>query len=273
MIYVLGMSHAVNAVRAMDSQFSLSFQNWNLKKSESIWLDLNLGSQAPANVAGKAFFIAPVMGWQAQIQHTVTGEQLAASPEYWQLLDGIQPNGENDVVFSFLGGNEYSVLSLIDHPSPYDFYLPDDDRYGMLIGRQPVPLETMQTLLNTMIHGSVAMLTAIRYKLPGWKVVHVMPPPPIASEAQIRRATEDYFRDALAKFGITPLPVRMKVYHLYCQLMQAALDKLNIQTIYPPSMARDEFDALKEEYAFGCTHANEAYGSLVAQQIFEFVKA
>jgi hypothetical protein len=272
MVHILGMSHAISVVRALDSSFAHSHQNWNEVQANADWSDLNVGHGVLPDGTAKAFLISPAMGWQAQLQKNQDGEQLSASPGYWQLLNSIQSSRGSNVLFSFLGGNDHSVLSLIEHPVPYDFYLPGDGRYPMLMGRQPVPLLTIQTLIGNMIKGTVAMLTAIRYTLPNWRVVHAMPPPPIASEEQIHRVTEEYFRTALAQYGVTPISIRMKVYVVYCQLMQEALSKLDIQTLYPPIDAQDAGGALIENYALGCTHGNDAYGALVACQINQYLR-
>ena len=88
------------------------------------------------------------------------------------------------------------------------------------------------------------------------------------SAERIHRDLEEFFVNRIHQ-GVSPLSVRMKVYHAYCQLLQTECDKLHIATLAPPQEALNDVGALQDAYALGCTHANERYGKLVAQQLLQ----
>jgi hypothetical protein len=260
----LGMSHAISVLRAWDANFSASHQNWNSGTAHQGWESIQgLSAQEPS----LAFLIAPYMGWSAQLQKSPQGDTLAANPEFWDLLDQLSAYTGPKVMVSMLGGNEYSVLSLVEHPRPFDFEWPGDARYPLIPGRQVIALQTVERLLERQSVGTLAMLTALRYKLPDWQIMHVMPPPPIASETHIRRETEEYFRQTLQVYGIAPLSLRMKFYKAYCQWLERAMQPLNISALQAPPEALEDSGATSEAFALGCTHANDRYGALVTAQI------
>jgi hypothetical protein len=136
----------------------------------------------------------------------------------------------------------------------------------MLPGRQPIALAIIEKLLEARMNNTVALVTAIRLKHPQLRILHVFPPPPISSQEQILSKPE-IFQAQFAARGIAPLSVRVKTYRVYCRLLAQALDKLGIDHIPHPQGVTDAVGGLRDAYALGCTHGNEAYGHLVAQQL------
>lgn len=268
MLRILGMSHAISMLRALGTDGGIRHDNWNVALESPQWHRSPLPAQwaqLPFDALG-IFLIRPAMNWQASLTRGNNGDVLAAHPGYWTLLETMGPQGADDALVSFIGGNDHSVMSLVEVADPYDFRLPGDDSQSLLPGRQPVELKYVAAQLEQRMNPTVAQLTALRYKHPALRIWHVTPPPPIASEQQILREPE-IFRNVIDRYGITPLTVRMKVYRLYCRLLSAHLARLSISALEPPAAASDAAGALREEFAFGCTHGNEAYGALVADQL------
>lgn len=106
----------------------------------------------------------------------------------------------------------------------------------------------------------------MRNKLPHLRIVHVMPPPPIESEAHIRNAPE-VFRERIEQDGVTPLSIRVKYYRLAEHVLEQALQPYRITLLRCPPEAAAPGGAIRDDYAFGATHGNEAYGALVLQQM------
>ena len=271
MLRILGMSHAISVLRAIGADAGISHHNWNVELEHPQWLRQAL-PQAFHDLgfdALEVFLIRPTMNWQARLDRNDSGgEVLAAHPGLWTLLEALttMPADGSQALISFLGGNDHSVMSLVDSGEPYDFALPGAERFPLVFGRQPIDVKFVASELDRRMNPTLAMLTAVRFKQPNLRILHVMPPPPIGSEHQIYREPE-VFREVLDRYGVTPLSVRMKVYLLYCRQLEVVLKRLNIEAIHPPVAATDEAGALKEEFAFGCTHGNETYGKLVAAQL------
>lgn len=262
MLYVLGMSHAISVLRALDPGVSASHSNYGPATRESAtWQDRPVPAVFDAAVQGgmKVFLLS---SWNASLKDGV----IAATDRYWELLDTIPKEGESNRVISFMGGNEHSVLSIVEHAQPYDFYTQEYTEQPMLAGRQPIALRIVEQLLEVRMNNTVALLTALRYTHPGLRVLHVMPPPPISSEAQMLKQPE-IFRELFATHGIAPISVRVKTYRVYCRLLAQTLGRLGIDCLPHPAGVTDSSGGLREEFALACTHGNEAYGHLVAQQL------
>ena len=88
--------------------------------------------------------------------------------------------------------------------------------------RQIVPLEVVRRELRERTEGLVGSCTALASLLPHSEVVQVMPPPPIADEAQIRRRPE-VFVQVVEQFGVAPAALRRKIYEIYEETLRDAL--------------------------------------------------
>lgn len=262
MLYVLGMSHAISVLRAMDAGGTASHSNYGPTTVEGATWQQRPVPPVLQEVVQGGMDVFLLSSWSASLKDGV----LAATDRYWALLDTIPRDGEPRRLVSFIGGNEHSVLSIVEHPQPYDFYTPECAELAMIPGRQPIALHTIEKLLETRMNSTVALLTALRLKQPDLRILHVMPPPPIASEAQMLSQPE-IFRELFAARGIAPLSVRVKTYRVYCRLLAQTLGSLGIDHIAHPEDVTDAVGGLRDEFALACTHGNEAYGHLVAQQL------
>jgi hypothetical protein len=264
MTYLLGMSHAISVLRALTPDADVSHQSWAGRVTQP-------GFRAVDTPAGefRVHLIPPSADWRAVIQETDGKRTVAASPGFIELLStmDVAPDGNTRLV-SFLGGNEHSVLSLLGHPQPYDFVWPAGSDAPLLPGHQPLALAVVQAPLAAMLQQTVAQLAMIRIRHPALRIVHVLPPPPHANEASMR-ASPEVFGGLMDSHGIMPLGIRLKYYGLACELLRAQLAPLNISCLAAPAAACSEDGALLDGYTLGCTHGNEAYGALVAQQLRE----
>lgn len=258
---ILGMSHAISVLRALAPEANVSHDSWATRAQEA-------GFQ-PVGVLGavelRAHLIPPRVDCRALIQ-TVDGRPtVAASPAFIEIVDGIDPQG---VLLSFLGGNEHSVLSLLNPAAPFDFVWPAGSEVALLPGHQPVSVAVVEAQLLGAIQQTLAQLTMIRVRHPALRIVHVAPPPPQANEARMRD-TPEVFGDLIARHGLMPISIRLKYYGLYLDLLRRHLAPLRIECLGPPPASLDDQGALQDALTLGCTHGNEAYGALVLQQLRE----
>jgi len=182
---------------------------------------------------------------------------------YRDLLAGEPP----ELLVSTLGGNEHSIFSLYEHPVPFDVLAGADDPGvgGDGPPRQIVPLEVVRRELRDRAEGLVRSCAALAALLPTTEVVQVMPPPPIADEAQIRRRPE-VFVQVVEQFGVAPAPLRRKIYEIHEATLRDALSGVGVRLLSAPSDACDD-GYLAEPYWREATHANTAYGRLVLEQL------
>lgn len=261
--YLLGMSHAISVLRALAPGTGISHNSWSGHAA-----DPGFAAVDAAGLPGlRVHLIPPNSGWRAVIQNNNGQRTVAASPGFIELLDHIDATApEGDRLLSFLGGNEHSSLSLLAHPQPYDFVWPRDSDAPLHEGHQPLSIAVIEAQLLGVLQQTLAQLTMIRIRHPKLPIVHVLPPPPHANEDRMR-ASPEVFGQLLSTQGVTPLGIRMKYYGLYGELLRSQLAPLGITCLDAPAAARNANGALRDDLTQGCTHGNEAYGALVAEQL------
>ena len=268
MIYILGMSHAINVLKAA-SRVPLTFthENWSEMASASQFFDIEA---KPGLIVGdtlKAFLVHPSLGWgmMAKLNTLPDGQrQVIAVDGFIGLLRSIESAQENNCLFSMVLGNEHSHL--VQHAVPYDFYLPWNQNLELLPDTQPVAYEIIRRQMEQALSYQIACVAIMRTLLPNLRLVHVLPPPPIESEIQLLK-TPEIFGEQLTRFGITPFSIRLKYYLLAVDILRQALNPFGVELLEAPPEAVSANGGLKDEYVYGATHANEAYGELVIKQM------
>jgi len=267
MIYLIGMSHAIAPLRVACEAYAMTAAQWDAHAAAERFAELPLKPGALPAPMVRALVAGE--GWH-RLAHTSSlggAEQIAVLPPFLRLLQSIGAGQPGDVLISMIGGNEHTQ-SLVQHPQPYDFDLPSRRELGMLPGRQPVPLAAVKAQLAEAMNPTLSALAVLRRVLPGMRLIHVAPPPPIGSEATILAAPE-IFEAELRRFGISPLNLRLKYYSLFHELLRPVLDGYDIELLPPPAAALRPDGALADGFTHGCTHGNLAYGELVLQQLRE----
>ena len=273
MIYVIGMSHAINVLKAAAaSDFALTHENWSTLQSGERFFALPVKPGLASDDRLQAFIVSSATQWGSVAQLRTKedgGRQVVAVDGYIRLLDSIAGVGAGDTIFSFLHGNEHSILSLVQHAVPYDFHLPWEAQSALAEGAQPLPFETVRRQMEEALNPAIACLAMMRSKLPGVRIAHLMAPPPIESEAHIRQAPE-VFREKIEKTGVTPLSIRLKYYRLAERMLGESLKAFGIALLTSPAAAASPSGAIRDDFAYGATHGNDAYGRLVLDQMRAF---
>ena len=274
MIYVFGMSHAINVLKAISKEpLSFTHENWSALTEAGQFFDIEAKPELISGEAIKAFIASPGIGWGlvAELRTLPDGQKvLAAVDGYINLLHTLDMVQDGNVLFSFIHGNEHSLLA--QHAVPYDFHLPWQDGADLLPRTQPVPYEVIRCQMERALNNTIACLAMMRIHLPRMRLVHVLPPPPVGSRESILKTPEG-FREKLEQFGISPISLRVKYYLLVINILRHELKPSNIEFLESPPEAVSEIGALKDEYAYAATHANEAYGELVAKQMQALVSS
>lgn len=258
---LIGMSHAISVLRALAPDAGVSHDSWATRAGQP-------GFQPVGELGGielRAHLIPPQVDCRAVIQSVDGRPTVAASPALLEIVNAVDADA---LLLSFLGGNEHSVLSLLNPAAPFDFVWPADSQAPLLPGHQPVSVAFVEAQLLGAMQQTLAQLTLLRVRHPALRIVHVAPPPPQANEARMRD-TPEVFGDLIARHGLMPLAIRLKYYSLYIELLRRHLAPLRIECLGPPPASLDAQGALQDALTLGCTHGNEAYGALVLQQLRE----
>lgn len=181
---------------------------------------------------------------------------------------------EDDLVVSLIGGNQHSMISLIQHDSPFDVFEPFEDISNLIPSAEIVP----RAGLLSFFYRGLRANDARRIKEIGargkHRTIHLAAPPPKADTAHIMRRFEAEFEArGLREKGISPARLRAKIWRLQNEALAAILAEDDIDLLMPPdgTMTTDGF-LLPEYYAADATHANAIYGAHIIEQVLRFSK-
>jgi hypothetical protein len=183
--------------------------------------------------------------------------------EFLKLVQGLAPE---DIVLSMIGGNQHAVLSMIQHPRPFDFFTPD--REAAAPGVEAIPYRALEDVFAKGLRGGDGKSLEALRKSTLARVVHVIPPPPKADNAFIQRYHESHFARDLPNLGVSPPELRLKFWRLQTKVLEEICAELGIEVMMPPPRTVDEQGYLRPEfYAQDATHGNWAYGERVLREI------
>lgn len=172
---------------------------------------------------------------------------------------------EDDLLVSTTGGNQHQVFGLIQHPVAFDFHEPNH----FSVMHEVIPYNALWDVFEMGIRGKDGELLRRLRRAAKCRFWHLAPPPPKESEAHILQRFETHFANqGIADKGITPSLIRLKLWMLQCRVLERVCSELDIGLLPPPQQGQTPEGFLAHEfYANDATHANEAYGELVLQQL------
>jgi hypothetical protein len=174
-----------------------------------------------------------------------------------------------DLYISLLGGNDHAVLSMLNHPRPYDFVLPAAPALPLTPGAEIVPARMALESLHNRLLPHFELLALYRQAAPG-PMLHIESPPPIPSPAHIE-TYPGYFTDMIQQRGVSPAPFRYKMWRAQAGLYRSLCAQLGIGFLPVPAAMCDE-DGMLVQTAWGPdpTHGNHIYGMHVLESILRW---
>lgn len=171
-----------------------------------------------------------------------------------------------DAIVSFLFGNEVNAVAMLRHRPDFDFHVPGDDT-PVDSGVEIVPYGALRDMINFRVEDRVKpFVVEARAQFTG-PIYVAPPPPPIPDEAHIL-ANPGGFKDLAAERGVSPAPLRLKLWRLYCEILREQVEAAGGQMLELPAAAFDGDGYLKKDYwHWDPTHGNFAYGELIIRHI------
>lgn len=281
MIYLIGMSHGLSVINAFDRSFSaMGMEDFeegrlNARPLPQTFESLRGTGERPLLGDVKAFLIPRQRGWGQVV--TIVENPAGGAPMlrvhrgFHELLAQI-PRQPGTIVLSMLFGSEHSMMSIVEDDRPHDFVLPARPDIVPLPGRQIVPWRVVRRKMQHVLQPMARVMWCLREALPGARLVHCAPPPPIGSAEQILAATPHLLSDQLAKMGVTPAPIRLKYYLAQLGELADLTRESRITLLGPPPAALTQEGLLRPELGHGATHGNAAYGGLVLDQLEHWIQ-
>jgi hypothetical protein len=180
---------------------------------------------------------------------------------------GIMSEVEVSAIFLCCGGGEHTEIALFNI-WPFDVYMPDDDPQQAISGNcEVVPYDVMLATCASYISTSLPFVQRIK-SLSSLPMHHILPPPPTAGEDYVRADVGPDFCEWADRSGISPAPLRQKVWRLCCIAARQIYSNMGIPVIEPPAAALDERGFLAPQYQrLDLVHANGNYGALVVDSM------
>lgn len=171
----------------------------------------------------------------------------------------------SDVLISLMGGNQHQILGLVQHQVPFDLFIDAADARPPA-GIECIPLQAFRDIFRTALRGKDwTRLSRIREGV-RCPVFHMAPPPPKEDAAHIGRRHETAFVGGILDRGISPAPLRLKLWVLQVDVLRELGAEMGIGVLPPPEGSQTAEGFLKPEYyANDATHGNTAYGALVLE--------
>lgn len=184
-----------------------------------------------------------------------------------------------DSVFFLIEGNYHNIYSLVDLPIRFDFNLPDhlikdssSPCYDVLINHFNKSITVLPYgIVLSQLSEDLRFVFSLTEKLhKAFKLVNcylMEPPPPVPASHVI--SFPHPFEEMIRVHGIARPEFRFKIYLTYLDAIRTNASRLNLRYIEVPIDAIAFSDGfLKDFYLHtDATHANEAYGKLVLNQI------
>jgi hypothetical protein len=185
-----------------------------------------------------------------------------------EFLARIHDLNADDFVISMIGGNQHAVLSTIQHPRPFDFFMPSAPAREPPEGVELIPYRALADLFATLLrNGDGAVLKAIREATRA-RVIHVVPPPPKADNAFIEKNHETLFASkGIANSGASSPELRLNFWKLQTRMLTRLCKKLEIELLLPPRVTVADGFLRPNYYANDATHANWRYGEQLIREI------
>lgn len=201
-----------------------------------------------------------------EFENGIEGDRSAFGPKLRAAIED-QIARHDPVVVSVVGGNVHNVLTLLRHPRPFDFVLPEEESGPPFDpGAELIPEALVRAVLQARLSPDFARLRALR-EVAG-PFLQIESPPPVRDAAYIARQAEQAFRDrAQGEIAAAGEGVRWRMWRLSSRLLREAVEAMGSRYLPAPAEARDGEGFLRLDFAADPTHGNLAYGALLIRAI------
>jgi hypothetical protein len=171
-----------------------------------------------------------------------------------------------EVHVSALGGNDHSIIGMLNHPQRFDFVLPEAPELPLDEACEILPAGLLRGELACRIAPHLAVLAAYRAAVLG-PLIHIESPPPVPSAEHIR-TYPGVFKDLIAACGVSPALLRYKLWRLHSGLYREACARLGVAFLGVPTEMQDAQGMMVEAgWNPDPTHGNPVYGAHVLKEL------
>jgi hypothetical protein len=197
--------------------------------------------------------------WTAP-QPALDPTRTAFHPEIEQVLS-------QGVVFSAVGGAVHNILSLVAHPRPFDFVLPERPDLPIGEGAEVLPFAAVRDAIAAPLQEYLDIIALVRRTATG-RVFHIDAPPPLEDGDRVLQDVPWMFFQNLTR-EVAPATVRWKCWRVHSALVAAFCAAHGVEVLAAPAASMDGSGYLRPEFYKDAMHVQETYGALVLRQMKE----
>jgi hypothetical protein len=218
---------------------------------------------------GCEYFIFNTMQHGAEFQFSVPGENggFVLNPELVRLIDERVPRNYQRVFVSMFGGNAHNALTLLEHPMPFDFVLPEEPSCPRISGAELVAYGVISRFIFNLAEPYMLNLATLKNAFAD-PVIHIESPPPLGDDDFVLENLEGYFRDQAEDPKPAPRWLRYKLWRLHSARIREHAEAHGVEFLPAPAEAIDEDGfLLRSDYGTDSTHAGASYGLRILKQL------
>lgn len=184
------------------------------------------------------------------------------NPQISELIEEKVPADRERLYISMFGGNAHNALTLLEHPRPFDFFLPEELDLPVEEGVEMLTSEYVKSFILKM--SEIYRLNTLTLKeFSDSPVYHFESPPPVQSNSFIFDHLENWFKSESEDPRIAPKYLRYKLWRMHSNVIEESCRACGVQFIKTPAEALDPEGFLLEEHGRDSTHADGSFGGLL----------
>lgn len=169
------------------------------------------------------------------------------------------------LVFSMVGGAAFGVLGLLVHPRRFDFVLSESPGLFLDDSAELLPSSLVRRLLESLMADDLAVMADIRLHCRG-RLFHIEPPPPYADAQRMLHDIPWEMYPGMTR-EISPAVFRYKLWRMQSRILMDWCSQNDVVFVSCPRESLDREGFLASSFYGDGAHANEAYGTLLLEQM------
>jgi len=200
-----------------------------------------------------------------KIKNGRTGGDLSHS----QLLDYASKLTINDMLVLSIGGNQNHLLSLVQHPIPFDVF--PINMIEPEVNRHYIPYYQIYDLYLHFLAIDVSRMIELKQATNSNVFISLPPPPKKNNLFLLEHAGDTFIRSGVRDLGVSKPELRLKMYKIQCDIVSRIASNNQISIISPPVKCLTVSGYLKPEYyAEDATNANTEYGHAMLRHLIDY---
>lgn len=193
------------------------------------------------------------------------GGNYVLNPKIFEMAAEKVPADREKIYISMFGGNAHNALTLMEHPRPFDFILPEDANLPLDDASEFVTAAYIDTFIRKLAQQYILNMQTLKNAADG-DVFHFESPPPLESNEFILQNLEHWFQNVIDPKISSPY-LRYKLWRVHSKIIRDYCSVAGIRFVPAPKSASTKDGFLLEEHGGDSTHAGPSFGGLILREL------